>query len=543
MTWRREATARDPKASDNLRKDLGAFYTPLSIVGFLADWAIRSPNDRILEPAAGDGNFVRGAASRLESLGRHHPVRQLFAVELLESEALAITSSVPAAEVHNRSFFEISPSDLPKMDVVIGNPPYVRFHRFTGVPRELGRARATALKVDLSGLASSWAHFVVHSSAFLDDQSGRLGLVLPAELLHADYAEPVRDFLVRRFESVTIVAFDRRAFHPALVDAVLVLCDRSGPKGLHIWRLTDPTQLSQDNLLGGPMAMNVLPRWSSALGQEAARLYGGLLEQNRFCRLGSIASVDIGVVTGANSFFILSEGDRTKHGLRNDIVVPIVERGRHVNGLRATASETRWLVQVPKGYATDLDATLAEYLRDGESRGVDTGYKTSRRKPWWSVPTPQHRTDLLLPYMHSTSPRLIANPNHYWSSNLVHGVRLLESANALAVAAASLSSATSFSAEVEGRVYGGGVLKLEPSEAERLLLPRLSPAEVRALLESFEALDILVRAGRRDEASRLVDRILGIDHMPLAGAAKAFQDRRRELSRSHTDHRDVAEPT
>src|SRR3546814_16656495 len=63
---------------------------------------------------------------------------------------------------------------------------------------------------DLSGLASSWAAFTVHGSLNLQP-GGRLGFVLPAELLHANYAAPVRRFLFENFAQVDLVLFEERS--------------------------------------------------------------------------------------------------------------------------------------------------------------------------------------------------------------------------------------------------------------------------------------------------------------------------------------------
>src|SRR5664280_613863 len=49
---------------------------------------------------------------------------------------------------------------------------------------------------------SSWAAFTVHAAEFLRPGGGRLGLVLPAELLTVNYAAEVRRYLMARFGRV-----------------------------------------------------------------------------------------------------------------------------------------------------------------------------------------------------------------------------------------------------------------------------------------------------------------------------------------------------
>jgi hypothetical protein len=89
-------------------------------------------------------------------------------------------------------------------DAVIGNPPFVCYQEHRGHVRRRSVAAALEQGVRLSGLASSWAATLVHASAFLRP-SGRLAMVLPAELLTVGYAEPIRRWLRKRFAVVNLV--------------------------------------------------------------------------------------------------------------------------------------------------------------------------------------------------------------------------------------------------------------------------------------------------------------------------------------------------
>ncbi len=132
------------------------------------------------------------------------------------------------ARVDAGDFFCVEPSG--SYDVVIGNPPYVRYQDFTGEARTRSRAAALRAGVPLTNLASSWAAFTVHSALFLKP-GGRMGLVLPAELLSVNYAAEVRAFLLREFARVDLVVFTERVFPGVLEEVVLLLAEgyRHGP--------------------------------------------------------------------------------------------------------------------------------------------------------------------------------------------------------------------------------------------------------------------------------------------------------------------------
>jgi N-6 DNA Methylase len=218
------------------RKARGAFFTPPALCRHVVEWAVRTPNDAVLEPSCGEAAFLLAAGERLDALaGSVDATRgRLDGIELHEGSARHAETLVRAAghdvAVQVSDFFTLAPT--PVYDAVIGNPPYVRYQDFSGVARARGRAAALGAGVTLTGLASSWAAFTVHAAMFLRP-GGRLGLVLPAELLTVNYAAEVRHFLVQRFARVRLVLFTKRVFPGVLEEVVLLLADGygEGPAG------------------------------------------------------------------------------------------------------------------------------------------------------------------------------------------------------------------------------------------------------------------------------------------------------------------------
>jgi tRNA1(Val) A37 N6-methylase TrmN6 len=506
-------------------KARGAFYTPASVTTFLARWGIRSPTDRVLEPASGDGAFLGAVAERLRALGAPS-LRDLVAVELHPLEAEKSAAMAPGATIHTGSFFDLAPKDLGEFSVVVGNPPYIRYHGFRGAERATALKRASEAGVELSGLASSWAHFVAHAASFLPPREGRLALVLPAELLTTDYADPVRRFLQTRFASIALIAFDGLVFDGAQVDAVLLLASNDDADGLRVIRVKSADALWDLDVFahvsdGAPQT----GRWTGLIDRDVDALYTSLKTSERWQALGDMASVDIGLVTGANHYFMMTRQEARERGIPRTVLTDVLERPRDARGLLLTRSETRLMLDIPLKHRA-LGVGVMRFIREGEEAGVDRGFKTRSRRLWYSVPRPRNLPDAFLPYMSHHSPRLILNTRRAWSTNLVHGVSFRTRENAAALVAAAISSVTALSAEIEGRAYGGGILKTETKEAERLLVPRLQPSEIRQLERSLPRLDALVREGNNQEASSLVDEILGVDRSILQDAQHVLRSRR-----------------
>ena len=149
--------------------------------------------------------------------------------------------------------------------------------------------------------------------------------------------------------------------------------------------------------------------------------------------------------------------------------------------------------------------TATAYLEQGRQAGINQRYKCRVRDPWWALPLPKAGVpDLLLTYCANHHPRLAFNEAEVLQTNTIHGVTVPDRDLAPALAAGFYNSLTLLSAELAGRSYGGGVLKLEPTEAEALLLPPIPP-NLGSLLGQV---DSLVRNKNLTDLLDLVDAIV-----------------------------------
>lgn len=515
------------------KKALGAFYTPADMAQKLVAWAVRKPSDRVLDPSFGGLVFLAQAHERLQALGldADQAGRQLYGCDLDEDAHQAAAAhnllQVPDASLLHHDFLAVSPGDgLPCVETVVGNPPYVRYqlHNAGG---EAGRAVAAAAGLRLTRLASSWAPFVLHSTSFLVE-GGRLALVLPAELLHAQYAKDLLTWVQARFASTRIAVFEQRVFPGALEEVVLLFAD-----GYQQGRSAGPTLISCRTLedLTPEAIGHVAPMHASTARGGSAKLlaqllpaatqdlYGRLEGHLGIARLGAIASVDIGAVTGANNFFLLANGEEPQ--VPPHLLAPAVSKADHVRGARLDEADyerlldggtrCRLLVAPADTAATDVEQ-LGSYLQRGVADGIDQRYKCRTRSPWWSVPLPKGGApDLLLTYCASEHPRLALNAAGALNTNTLHGVTVEPGTDSAALAAVFYNSLTLLSSELEGRSYGGGVLKLEPTEAEALLVP-LPPAVVR---EHLAEVDEFIRAREVDKALDLIDEVVLVNGLGL----------------------------
>ncbi|HET9892640.1 MAG TPA: class I SAM-dependent methyltransferase, partial [Mycobacterium sp.] len=339
------------------------------------------------------------------------------------------------------------------------------------------------------------------------------------------YAAQLRDFLLSRYREITLLTFERLVFDGILQEVVL-FCGvvGAGPARIRTLQLDDADALAGAGLevKSAPALLHEEEKWTKYfLDPAAIELLRALKRSESLTRLGSLAEVDVGIVTGRNAFFTFTDDRAGELGLRPHCV-PLVSRSAQLSGLvydtdcRASdvaAGHRSWLLDAPREPA---DAALIAHIRAGEAAGVHRGYKCSIRKPWWRTPSLWQPDLFLLRQIHR-APRLTVNAAAATSTDTVHRVRLVADADPAALAAVFHNSVTFAFTEIMGRSYGGGVLELEPREAEQLPIPAPDCADP----DLVHDVDLLLKADEVDKALDVVDRRVLIDGLGLPAEAVA----------------------
>lgn len=542
----RAALASVPATQASERKARGAFFTPAPVAEFMVRWAVRSPFDRIMDPSCGDAAFLLPAAARMAELGAAAVggpavgglaqstgfTAHVDGVDIHEPTARAaeqvIADAGASARIVVDDFFNITPQ--PVYNAIMGNPPYIRYQGFSGSARARSQEAALRAGISLTALASSWAAFVIHASQFLLP-GGRMGFVLPAELLSVNYAGPVRRFLFENFGRVELVLFERQIFPDAEADVVLLMAEHFGSRTdcASIRQVPDESHLEDDVLPLRWSPADPTAKWTGILVEPATQaILSRLLSEGTFTSLSHWGETKLGAVTGGNKYFALSPARVRELGLSGRDLVRVSPPGSgHLRGLELSAPGLASLGRSGKGTwlfhpKEPLSRAAAAYVRAGHKAGVDQAYKCRVRTPWYRVPL-LSIPDLLLTCMNADTPRLTTNMAGAHHLNSIHGVYLAQEYVELGrelLPLASLNSATLLHAEITGRSYGGGILKLEPREASVWMMP--SPMLVTARAAQLRTIRNTVAAklarGKLLEAVACVDDVLFGSAGPLSCA-------------------------
>ena len=536
------------------RRKLGAFYTPEKLSQILSSWAIRAESDLVLEPSFGGCGFLQAAQTALLDVGCENPRTQIYGCDV-DPVAFQYLASVFGTPVDLERFVQgdflklQTPYNWPKkFEAILANPPYIPYQNIEGAQR----AELSNRNFDIDGVggrASLWAYFMAHAVSFLAD-GGRMAWVLPGAFLQAGYAAPVRKYLGSSFQRAAAFIVRERLFLDAGTDeeTIVLLADgfRQPVKDAAIalgeaHSLTELSALIASWDHGQWQGNNEAQRPATLSLTDVGKAKIAKLRSNENCRsLGQVAKVQVGIVTGANNFFVISDAARQAAGLEVSDCKRVIGKFQAASGLDFADSDHANLIAAGgSGFLVDSHGRLPNvgierYLNlfDEDRRAAVSTFK---KRAVWSEPDDRKLPDAFFPVMHHYGPRIVLNAARCQCTNTIHRLYFdakLKAHQRKLIAISVLSSFSQLSAELVGRRYGSGVLKHEPREAEKIeiLLPALEPKQATS---AFNTINRLLRKGDRQAAMVHADSVIfaasGIEGWASVSAAliDALGDMRR----------------
>ena len=511
-------------------RNLGIVYTPPEIANAIVDEVIAQSAASVaavLEPSVGDGSF-------LDALNRVGILDRVTALDVDDRAVERVRARLAGACVKVGEFLAYAASTDSRFDLIIGNPPYIRRKNFSDDIKAEIEALARRQGYPRADLKNAWSAFVVASEALLKDD-GKLAFVVPYELMNVDYGIAIQRWLAERFARLDIYIPDEKAFKQIDQDAVLlVACKRCEPEGTFVRRVASLRALSSNpravdlnaedeisiNLKGFLLSSNVLER-VRALVSASPRI-------SDFCRSGA------GIVTAANDYFILTNGDVREQEL-DRWARPILKKSAYLGSGpiftaedfdRVRASFPANLIDLNAYDEATPDTAVEAYLERGRKTGIPNSYKARHRPQWYKVPVTWLGEGFFFKRSHAY-PRLCVNAVGVHVTDTAYSIAPITPATMRGICFSFYNSATLLMSEIEGRFYGGGVLELTPNEFRRLPLYYDEPSdeEFAAFCNQDVWADPVALALRGDE--RLVAR-----HGFEKAAVKAFHEAWQTL-RSH----------
>ena len=466
------------------RNRLGQFATPTALANDILSYAASllptGERVRFLDPAIGTGSFYSALLNAFqkkriaEALGFEiDPHYGKPAAQLWKDHGLTLK-----CEDFTRA------ASAPRFNVVICNPPYVRHHHLqNGEKMRLRLLTQQASGMKLSGLAGLYCHFLGLSHAWMAE-GGIAGWLIPSEFMDVNYGQAVKRYLLHRVTLLHIHRFDPNdvQFADAIVSSAVVWFKNALPPPNHEVKFTFGGTLFAPRVTRHVPARALAhePKWTRFPASDVR-------VQNGIPTLSDFFQIKRGVATGDNSYFILSEEEIVARGLPMEAFTPILPSPRYLQQDEVKARKdgtpdiTRRLFLLDTKLTEDeirrRFPALAAYLDEGKAKGLHERYLCKHRSVWYSQenrpPAPIVCTYLGRGDAKSGRPfRFIFNGSRATVANVylaLYPTRVLvneldRDPGLLRKIWSALNQMPPNMLLGEGRVYGGGLHKLEPRE-------------------------------------------------------------------------------
>lgn len=473
------------------RNKLGQFATPPELATEMLEYA-RSilPEDqaiRFFDPAIGTGTF-------LSALLRSFPLARISSVTGYDIDPYYGQKAIElwgdsSFDFHIADFTRAMPqqTEHEKANLLICNPPYIRHHHLVG--NEKLRLQEIAKKITglrFSELTGLYCYFLCMSHVWMQENA-LAGWLIPGEFMDVNYGRQMKHYLLDQVTLLRVHRFDpdEVQFQDALVSSSVLWFKKATPPQNHTVEFSFGGTMSSPKI-SRYIPVDVLKHTAKWTKFPVNSIPAVLRSDRKQVRLADLFDVKRGLVTGANDFFILTPEQIAQYRLPQEFLTPILPGPRllSLDEIQADAVGNPLLEQqlflldckLPENEVSTYPA-LVKYLQMGKEMGVHTGYICRHRSPWYAQEE-RLPSRLLCTYMGRIGKER-SNPfrfilNH--SKATVANVYLMLSPKPVLAKLLQndpelyrhiWNALKSIAPDVligEGRVYGGGLYKLEPGE-------------------------------------------------------------------------------
>lgn len=506
-------------AKNKVLRNLGSIFTPPEFADYLTSWAIHSSAARVLDLGIGDGAFVWAAMRRFNTLGVSSEAaqRQIYGAEVYEP---AYTKFMQTAKSQDLSFPNLIYDnffslEFPKVDAIIGNPPYVRRQYISdidGLKRSISEKQPEIAK-NLSRMTDLYVYFLIRASNYLKD-GGRLAVIVADSWLGANYGAEFKEFLKQNFEIQRLVSFDRKVFDVDVRAIMLLATKRRKIKkssNVDFVRMKNglPVQFLENRIdaLRAHEDVSVFSIQQNYLDINQiwqryfsdADILHELSSHHMMTHFEELAKTRIGIQTLAKEFFVLTPDFIRKQEIEDEYVVPMIHSIRTVaNMVVERGSPTTYHLFYCGKTQKELTGTNAlRHILRGEATTVPVrgknqtvvGYhmkeriQRDHRLYWYDLTQELKRrgnATILIPRLIYKNLTIVWNKAQYVPGELFIEFILPEQsiADTEAYLAILSSSIMEIMIRSQAHVYGGGTYNISPGlikKAPLLDLRKVSP--------------------------------------------------------------------
>jgi len=479
------------------KKETGSYYTPDYLAEFITQRVFSKLKGKttisVLEPSVGDGVFIRA----IKTIYKRNNIRiEGLDIEKDELKKVRKIWRKKDSSFRKKDFLTFSLRN--KFSLVIGNPPYIKRNLLTEFQKKECKKVHLLNGLSDTSIKNIWTSFLIKSTNLLEDD-GILAFVLPLELLQVKFTEEIRTYLKDRFQRLEIFTFDDLLFDCKGQDTIVLFAYKQAKKkGVFFANIKDKSELltSTFELKKNEILGLSNTKWTHHILSSDELSFIFKIKEN-LKRVSEFCNSKPGIVTAANSFFIVNQETEKKYKLEK-FTVPIVQKGLFINGsivfdekdyqeLNSSNLPSKFL-RIQDKDVDSLSSDVLNYLKTGKQLKIHERYKCKMRDNWFVVPNVSYQPEGFFLKRGHFYPKILKNSANVFVTDSAYKIEMKNGYDIESFIYSFYNSLTLTLAELEGRYYGGGVLELVPSEFKNLALPylKISKKEFSNYRKQFE---------------------------------------------------------
>lgn len=510
------------------KKKYGQFFTSRPVAEFMAEWVAEKSPKRILDPAVGEGIFLKVVHELL-------PKATMTAYEI---DPVMAERFHEECKLENTLYIEdyMKSESTRQYDGIICNPPY---HRFQEIPdrKQIRQLFQKRYGINLSGFSNASSYFLIKSIYELAP-GGRCAYILPYEFLNTGYGKAVKRCLVKEGVLRQIIKFHSsvKVFEDVITTCCILLLEKPvelpkcsvavSPEKMtkSLYAVSEKTMTVKSVLFTEIDSLEQLnwedikhrsreipidnldcdKKWISYFLKDSV-----VTNRQYLIQLKRIGRVRRGIATGGNQFFALSKEMIEKYHLSDEVCVPCVTRAPDITDpvlnkkcyLRLYEDNKKMMLFNGENAHTKADY---EYIRLGEQKRVHRAYLTSHRTPWYAIEKRQ-AAPIWISVFGRDKIKAVRNEMMIQNLTAFHGIYIEDknySEEDINLLFCWLLTPTAQAVLKESsREYGNGLGKFEPGDlmdAYVLDVKQMRQQDRKKMLEYYDRLSRLADESEKD---------------------------------------------
>lgn len=479
------------------RNRMGQFATPTNLAKNIVKYGLSLMGEkgavRFMEPAFGTGSFYSALISQIDK----SQIEKAYGIEIDRhyGEPASQLWSEYDVDIKITDFTKFEPDELDKaVDLLICNPPYVRHQHLAKDEKvRLKKISENVFKSKVSGLSGLYCHFIAASHQWMVE--GAIGgWLIPSEFMDVNYGAALKSYLCNEVTLLRIHRFepDDSQFDDALVSSAVVWVKNEKPLENHEVNFSFGGTLEKPKLskLIKIAELKSEGKWTR-FPEKAVRTLSTEPKISDFFKIRR------GLATGGNDFFILTPEKAEQENIPKQFLKPILPSPRylkeniiHCEDDGCPKIENKLLLLDCALPPEDVEFTypsLWRYLQKGVELGVDQAYLCKNRSFWYRqekreaspfyctyIGRKTKASDKPFSFILNHSSAVVSNS--YLALEPLKGVSelLIKNPDIVIKIWEALNEICGELMKGEGRVYGGGMHKMEPKELANVPIPLIA---------------------------------------------------------------------